>query len=149
MRDHTSLHAWQEARATSIDVIRLCKSSWKPYASALFGQLQRSSLSVQLNIAEGYTFGDSPTFTRHLGIAYGSAVETGELLRLIVDAEIVDRALMGELLTRGQWIERLLLGMLKQRRQFRPKRPSALPFTVYGSPFTVFNQWPRIPPQCS
>jgi four helix bundle protein len=120
MRDHTSLHAWQEARATSIDVIRLCKSSWKPYASALFGQLQRSSLSVQLNIAEGYTFGDSPTFTRHLGIAYGSAVETGELLRLIVDAEIVDRALMGELLKRGQRIERLSLGMLKQRRQFRP-----------------------------
>jgi four helix bundle protein len=120
MRDHTSLHAWQEARATSIDVIRLCKSSWKPYASALFGQLQRSSLSVQLNIAGGYTFGDSPTFTRHLGIAYGSAVETGELLRLIVDAEIVDRALMRELLTRGQRIERLSLGMLKQRRQFRP-----------------------------
>jgi hypothetical protein len=36
-----------------------------------------------------YTFGDSPTFTRHLDIAYGSAVETGELLRLALDAEVL------------------------------------------------------------
>ena len=75
VRDHTSLRAWQEAHAISVAVIRLARSSWKPYASALFNQLQRASLSVQLNIAEGYPFGDSPTFTRHLGIAYGSAVE--------------------------------------------------------------------------
>ena len=52
MRDHTSLHAWQEAHAASVGGIRLCRSSWKPYASALFNQLQRASLSVHLNIAE-------------------------------------------------------------------------------------------------
>ena len=119
MRDHTSLHAWQEARATSIVVIRLCRSSWKRYAAALFNQLQRASLSVQLNIAEGYTFGESPTFTRHLGIAYGSAVETGELLRLAIDAEIVDVELMKALLKRARRTERHRL------------------------PFTVHAFWPR------
>jgi four helix bundle protein len=118
VRDHTSLHAWQEARATSIAVIRLCKSSWKPYASALFSQLQRASLSIQLNIAEGYTFGESRTFTRHLGIAYGSAVETGELLRLALDTETVDGELVSALLKRVHRTERLLLGLLKRRRQF-------------------------------
>jgi four helix bundle protein len=100
-------------------VIRLAKSSWKPYAAALFNQLQRASLSVQLNIAEGYTFGDSPTFTRHLGIAYGSAVETGELLQLALDAEIVDGEILKGLLNQTRRTERLLLGMLKQRREFR------------------------------
>jgi four helix bundle protein len=119
MRDHTSLHAWQEAHKTSVAVIRLAKFSWKPYAAALFNQLQRASLSVQLNIAEGYTFGDSPTFTRHLGIAYGSAVETGELLQLAVDAEVVDEEPLQELLKRARRTERLLLGLLKQRREFR------------------------------
>jgi four helix bundle protein len=118
VRDHTSLHAWQQARATNIAVIRLAKTSWKPYASALFNQLQRASLSVQLNIAEGYTFGDSPTFTRHLGIAYGSAVETGELLQLALDADVVEEELARTLLKRTRRTERLLLGMLKQRRQF-------------------------------
>ncbi len=118
MRDHTSLRAWQEAHAISIAVIRLARSSWKPYASALFNQLQRASLRVQLNIAEGYTFGESPTFTRHLGIAYGSAVETGELLRLARDAEVVADERLEALMQRCRQTERLLLGMLKRRRKF-------------------------------
>jgi len=120
VRDHTSLRAWQEAHAISVAVIRLARSSWKPYASALFNQLQRSSLSVQLNIAEGYTFGDSPTFTRHLGIAYGSAVETGELLRLAVEAEVIEEKLLKPLLQRTQETEHILLGLLKRRRRFKP-----------------------------
>ena len=120
MRDHTSLEAWQEAHAASIAVIRLVKVSWRPYASALFNQLQRASLSVQLNIAEGYTFGNSPTFTRHLGIAYGSAVETGELLQLAIEAEVVHPGPTREILARTRRTQRLLLGMLKHRRRFRP-----------------------------
>ena len=118
VRDHTSLRAWQEAHAISVAVIRLARSSWKPYASALFNQLQRASLSVQLNIAEGYTFGESPTFTRHLGIAYGTEVETGELLRLARDAEVVADERLEALLLRCRQTERLLLGMLKRRRKF-------------------------------
>jgi four helix bundle protein len=113
------LRAWQEAHAISIEVIRLSKSSWKPYAAALFSQLQRASLSVQLNIAEGYTFGDSPTFTRHLGIAYGSAVETGELLRLALETEVLQEGSLHILLQRIEETERLLLGMLKRRRKFQ------------------------------
>ena len=80
------MHAWQEARAVVLGTIDLARTSWKPYASAVFSQLQRASLSVQLNIAEGYAFGESPSFTRHLAIAYGSAVETGELLEIALDA---------------------------------------------------------------
>lgn len=119
MRDHTSLRAWQEARKVSIGVIRLAKSSWKPYAAALFSQLQRSSLSIQLNIAEGYTYGDSPTLTKHLGIAYGSAVETGELLRLALDTELLDKSTLEALLKRTQETERILLGTLRRRRKFQ------------------------------
>jgi four helix bundle protein len=118
MRDHTSLEAWQEAHAVALVVIRLAKTSWQPYASALFNQLQRSSLSIQLNIAEGYTFGPSPTYTRHLGIAYGSAVETGELLQLAIEAEIMPNEALNEVLNRTRRTQRLLLGMLKKRRRF-------------------------------
>jgi four helix bundle protein len=118
MRDHTSLHAWQEAHATTVGVIRLARTSWRPYAAALFSQLQRSSLSVQLNIAEDYTFGDSPTFTRHLGIAYGSAVETGELLQLAIEADVVEDQSARTLLKRSRRTQRLLMGLLKRRRHF-------------------------------
>jgi four helix bundle protein len=69
MRDHRSLEAWQEARLVVLGTIQLSRDSWRPDAAALFGQLQRASLSVQLNIAEGYAYANSPSFTRHLAIA--------------------------------------------------------------------------------
>jgi four helix bundle protein len=94
----------------------LARSSWKPYAAALFSQLQRASLSVQLNIAEGYAYADSPSFTRHLAIAYGSAVETGELLEIALDASLVPSDVGNRLLTQNRRSQRLLLGLLRARR---------------------------------
>src|SRR5215213_3403199 len=110
MRDHRSLHAWQEARAVVLGVINLAQTGWKPWASALFSQLQRGSLSVQLNIAEGYAYGDSPSFRKHLSIAYGSAVETGELLELALEVEVVSQELGTVLLRRNQRSQITLLG---------------------------------------
>jgi four helix bundle protein len=118
MLDHTSLRAWQEAHVVSLGVIRLSRDSWKPYAAALFGQLQRSSLSVELNIAEGYSFGNTPTYTRHLGVAYGSAVETVELLRLGIEAGVIPEGTGATLLDRARGACRLLVGLLKRRRRF-------------------------------
>jgi four helix bundle protein len=79
-------------------------------------EASRSSLSVQLNIAEGYAYGDSPSYTRHLAIAYGSAVETGELLEIALDAQIVAKEIGSGLLNRNRRSQRLLLGMLRRRR---------------------------------
>jgi four helix bundle protein len=98
-----------------LGVIELARDSWKPYAAALFSQLQRASLSVQLNIAEGYAFGKSPTYIRHLRIAYGSAVETGELLEIALKANVVAVGRGVRLLARNQRSQRLLLGMLRRR----------------------------------
>jgi four helix bundle protein len=119
MRDHRSLKAWQEAHAVTLSVIGLARTAWKPYASALFYQLQKASLSAQLNISEGYTFGDSRTFTRHLGIAYGSAVETAELLRLLREAGILDPDSVADAEKRNAQCQRLIMGLLKPRRTLR------------------------------
>jgi len=119
VRDHRSLRAWQEAHYVGVGVIRLSRESWRPYAAALFSQLQRSSLSIELNIAEGYSFGDTPIFTRQLGIAYGSAVETGELLRLGIEAEVLPAASGTDLLLHANRCCQLLLGLLKRRRRFK------------------------------
>jgi four helix bundle protein len=112
------LRAWHEAHAASLGVIRLARETWRPYAAPLYVQLQRASLSVELNIAEGYTFGNSPTFTRHLGIAYGSAVETVELLRLGIEADVLPRTPAEQTLAHADSARVLLLGLLKRRRGF-------------------------------
>ena len=116
MRDHKSLHAWQEARGVVLGTLEIARTSWKPYAAALFSQLQRASLSVQLNIAEGYSYGPSRSFTRHVSIAYGSAVETGELLEIALDAKIVAKEIGDHLLQRNRRSQRLLLGMLQRMK---------------------------------
>jgi four helix bundle protein len=117
MRDHRSLHAWQEARVVVLGSIALARESWKPYAEALFSQLQHASLSVQLNIAEGYAYGESPTFTRHLRIAYGSAVETGELLEIALKANVIPVESGTRLLNHNRRSQRLILGMLRRGRK--------------------------------
>ncbi len=99
-----------------LGAIDLARDCWKPYAAALFSQLQRASLSVQLNIAEGYAFGESATYARHLRIAYGSAVETGELLETALKANVVPVEAGTRLLTRNRRSQRLLLGMLHRKR---------------------------------
>ncbi len=117
MRDHTSLLAWQEARGATLESIRLCRDHWVPYGAALFSQLQRASLSVQLNIAEGYAFTRSATFDRHLAVAYGSAVETGELIQLLIDSEVVAAENCPRLLDHNRRTRYLLLGLIRRSKQ--------------------------------
>ena len=116
VRDHKSILAWQEAHKVTDAVFDGARTSWKPFAAAVFAQLQRASLSVQLNIAEGYALGSSRRFRNHLEIAYGSAVETSELLELAVRKQILPEALSHAALESCQRCQRLLLGLIKRYR---------------------------------
>ncbi len=117
MRDHTSLKAWQEAQWVALAVVGISRDHWKPFLAAIFAQLQKASLSVQLNIAEGYAFTTSPSFLRHLTIAYGSSVETGELLELLRLALVVPEETIVPILDRCHLCQRLVLGLLKRTRE--------------------------------
>jgi four helix bundle protein len=114
MRDHKSLIAWQRARCVALSVVRLSRDHWRPWAGAILYQLQKASLSVQLNIAEGHALRSRPRFRNHLIIAYGSAVETVELLELAVDAECWSRATCDETLATAIQSRALLLGLIKK-----------------------------------
>ncbi len=118
VRDHRSLKAWREANIVARGVINLSRAHWRPYGAALIGQLQRASLSVQLNIAEGFAYGNSPTYTRFLGIAYGSSVETIELLELSAGIRIFPPELVSDLLAHAVAARNYLLALLKHRRRF-------------------------------
>ena len=86
---HRSLKAWIEAKEVSKSAYRAARHHWTPDAAAMFAQLQRSALSIQLNIAEGFALADLGRFGNHLAVAYGSAVETGDLLELMLEEGIL------------------------------------------------------------
>jgi four helix bundle protein len=122
MPSHRSLLAWKEARYVSLAVVKAAKLYWKPWASPLFAQLLRCAPSVQVNIAEGAAFGPSPTYTRHLSIAYGSAIETIEFIELLIDSGTLPQDFGRDLLAHAWKSRQLLVGLLKSHRPFLPGR---------------------------
>ncbi|HEV8599815.1 MAG TPA: four helix bundle protein [Gemmatimonadales bacterium] len=116
---HRSLKAWIEAKEVSRAAYRASKLYWSAPAAAIFSQLQRSGLSIQLNIAEGFALADYGRFGNHLAIAYGSAVETDDILDLALEEHIIPREFGEAALTRCRNSERLLLGLLKRYRPLK------------------------------
>ena len=116
MRDHKSIVAWQEANKVVHAVLQGSRTCWRPYATAVFSQLQRASLSVQLNIAEGYALMSPRRFRNHLEIAYGSAVETKELLEILSDNHLLPCDLGEEAINRCSRSQGLILGLIKRYR---------------------------------
>jgi four helix bundle protein len=117
VRDHTSLIAWQRARAVTRAALGAGRSHWKPWAAAIFWQLQRASLSVQLNIAEGYALQTKRAFLHHLRIAYGSAMETNELLELCRDDHVVPANVVDPMLSDCRECQRVILGLIRRLSQ--------------------------------
>lgn len=127
---HRTLKAWIEAKEVSRAAYRASRDHWKPSAAALFSQLQRSALSIQLNIAEGFALADLGRFGNHLAIAYGSAVESEDILELAMEESVIPEEFANLAIERCQRCERLLLGLLKR---YRPIGGSRSPFTVHRS----------------
>jgi four helix bundle protein len=117
MRDHKSLEAWIEAAAVVRAVFGVTKRHWAPNVAAILAQVQRSCLSVQLNIAEGYALSSPGRMRSHYEIAYGSAIETGELIELLLEEKMIPIESLPDILQRCRRSQRLLLGLIKHVRR--------------------------------
>ena len=115
MRSHKTLLAWQRAHSVVLLVLDICKHRWHVSAAAVFSQLQRSALSVQLNIAEGYALRSPRRLRNHLTIAYGSAVETLDLLELLEETNLVPDGLAKQASAHTREAQALLMGLLKSQ----------------------------------
>ncbi len=108
MASYRDLRTWQWAHALAADVHRWCDDHWRPARASPIDQLRRASLSVSLNIAEGYASGPGARCKHFLRIAHGSAVETAVVLDFLAVlgedvGELVPRAESSAALTYRLW----------------------------------------------
>ena len=80
VRKFEDIQAWQEARVLVNQVYKLTKNGALSIDFGLRDQLQRASVSIMANIAEGFDCDSNVEFGRFLGIARRSAVEVQSLL---------------------------------------------------------------------
>src|ERR1051326_3758728 len=112
MRSHKSLIAWQRAHSVVSHVLDASDKYWRPSAGAVFSQLQRAALSVQLNIDEGYASRSVGYLRRHLTIAYGSAVETSDLLEILRERRLVPLDEITLVIGTAEETQALIMGLL-------------------------------------
>ena len=122
------LHAWQEARTLVKMVYKLISDGAFSRDFGMRDQIQRASVSVMANIAEGFDCESTAEFARFLGIARRSAVEVQSLLYAALDVEHINQDLFKSHYEQAKKCKALIGGLkhgiLKNPRHTNPSNRS-------------------------
>lgn len=110
MKSFEDIQAWQKARILCGDVYKECKNC-KDYGFK--DQLQRASISILNNIAEGFERGGKKEFRQFLYIARGSCGEVRSMLRVGVDIGLIIPEKSEVLIEKSDEISRMLHGLIR------------------------------------
>jgi four helix bundle protein len=92
IQSHRDLLVWQKAMDLAVEVYRLSRRFPRSETYRLVGQITRAAVSVPANIAEGNARqGHRKDYSRFLGIAKGSLMETETYVMLAMRLGYVDR----------------------------------------------------------
>jgi four helix bundle protein len=110
------IQAWQKARQATKIVYQI---TGKPPFARDFGltkQIQRASVSIMANIAEGFGRHSDKEFANFLNMAHGSASEVQSHLFVALDLEYIDQSVFSTLYDLMDEISRMTLVLAKHLR---------------------------------
>ena len=105
------LIAWQKARELAKSIYLVTRRDVFAKDFGLSGQIQRASVSVMSNIAEGFERGSSADFHRFLVVAKASCAEVRAQLYLALDIGYIDEAEFELLRAQAEEVARLIGGL--------------------------------------
>ncbi len=105
------IKGWQEARKLTHQIYQL--TAQQPFRNdwGLKDQIQRASVSVMANVAEGFDCDSDLEFARFLGIARRSVVEVQSLLYAAQDIGYIDQAIFDSLYQQAAKTKALVGGL--------------------------------------
>jgi len=110
IKDFEDIIAWQKARILTNRIYKIFENH-KDFG--FNNQIQRSSVSIMNNIAEGFERRSNNEFKYFLNVSKGSTGEVRSMLYLAVDLEKLNKEEFKELYNLTIDISRLLSGFIK------------------------------------
>jgi four helix bundle protein len=105
------LIAWQKARALTKEVYDVTRRGELRRDFGLTGQMQRASVSIMSNIAEGFERGKRGEFHQFLSVAKGSCAETRSLLYVALDCDYIAQEDFERMMSLAEEEARILGGL--------------------------------------
>jgi four helix bundle protein len=109
--------AWQKARELAKEVYAQTKTGAFAKDFGLRDQIQRASVSIMGNIAEGFDRGGDKEFTQFLSISKGSCGEVKSHLYVALDQQYVHSTQFDQLYNSADEVGRLLAGFMSYLKQ--------------------------------
>jgi four helix bundle protein len=107
------LDAWKEARILTKTVYNLTSKERFRRDFGLKDQIQRASVSIMANIAEGFDSRSDRSFALFLKYAYRSASEVASLLYVALDQSYVDTTVFKSVMSQSNKTKALIGGLIK------------------------------------
>ena len=111
VRAFEDLMAWQQARSLTSTVFRLTRETDLLRNFGICDQIQRASVSIMSNIAEGHERGSAKEYHRHLLYAKASCAEVRSLLYVARDNGFIDQSAFESCMADALSVSRLVGGL--------------------------------------
>lgn len=108
------LIAWQKARALTKEIYALTRRGALAKDFGLSGQMQRASVSIMSNIAEGFERNKRGEFHQFLSIAKASCAEVRSQLYVALDCDYITEEDFDRLMAQADEVARIV-GALRAR----------------------------------
>ncbi|MCU7492556.1 MAG: four helix bundle protein [Ignavibacteria bacterium] len=105
------IESWKVARELTRHVYSLCNKGQLSRDYGLKDQVQRASVSIMANIAEGFDSNSSKSFLNFLSYSFRSASEVQSLLYVILDLNYITPKEFEDLYNQSTKIKSLIMGL--------------------------------------
>jgi len=116
------IEAWREARKLAIAIYKITDSAKFGKDWGMKDQIQRASVSVMNNIAEGFDSDSKAEFRRFLGIARRSCSEIQSILYIAVDLAYIEEEEFNEFYEQAEKVRRMVTSFMKYLRESQARQ---------------------------